>query len=196
MTDYAWPTDLPPQTMVWEIQKSGVQFRSPYAGSVESVSFPGWFWRISLTLKPRRSKGSSAGDVEGWFNGAAGADIGLLVYHWLRPVPRGTMRGSPIVASSVARGATSIPITTTGDLKRGDLFKIDNVVYQCFFDCSPVSGTLTVPIVAQVRAAIAAAAPVTWDRPTVRCTMPSFSNASAYRPGVMEGTPIDLEEAP
>jgi len=196
MADYAWPDDLPPQTMVWSIQKSGVLFRSPYAGTVDEVTFPGWFWRVSLTLKPRRSKNIGAGSAEAWFNGAAGAGIGLLIFHWLRPVPRGTMRGSPTTSASAARGAQSIAITTTGTLARGDLFKVGGTVYQSFADAAPSAGVLTVPIVGHVRAAIAAGAPVGWDRPTIRCIMPAFQNASAYRPGVMESVPIDLEEAP
>jgi len=194
MADYAWPDLLPPQLMVWTIQKAGVSFRSPYAGSVEAVTFPGWYWKISITLKPRRAK--DGGLAESFFEGLAGGEDAVLVYHFLRPVPRGTMRGTPTVGTAAMRGATSLVINTTGTLLAGDLFKLGTAVHKARFDCAPVAGKLTVPLVARLRADVAVGAGVTWDHPTVRCFMPSMSNASSYRPGAMLGTSIDLEEAP
>lgn len=195
MADYAWPDALPPQTMVWSIQKAGVQFRSPYAGSVESITFPGWFWRVSITLKPRRSKGATAGQARAFFDGLAGGDHAVLLYDWLRPVPRGTLRLTPDVWVAMVRGDQTIAIQTQQTLLAGDLFKIGNTVYECFADCAPVAGVLTVPVTGRVRAPAVIGTPVLWDRPTIRCIMPAMSNASAFRPGVFEGTAIDLEEA-
>lgn len=194
MADYAWPVGLPPQLMVWSIQKAGVQFRSPYAGSVEAVTFPGWFWKIAITLKPRRAK--TGGEAEAFFEGLSGGEDTVLVYHFLRPIPRGTMRGAPTVAVAAARGAQSLVLTTAGTLEAGDLFKIGNTVHKARFACSPVAGQLTVPLVGRVRSALVVGAPVTWDHPTVRCLMPAMGNASSYRPGAMQGTAIELEEAP
>ena len=194
MTDFAWPEALPPQLMVWSIQKAGVAFRSPYAGSVESVTFPGWYWKISVTLKPRRAK--DGGLAEAFFEGIAGGGDIVLVYHWLRPVPRGSMRGTPTVAVAGFRGDRSIVITTGGTLLAGDLFKVGNTVHKAMADCAPIAGRLTVPLVARLRTTATVGDPVGWDHPTVRCLLPSMSNGSSYRPGVMEGTAIDLEEAP
>ena len=194
MADYDWPAALPPQLMVWTIQKAGVSFRSPFVESVQPITFPGWFWKISVTLKPRRSKAS--GLAEAFFEGLAGGEDAVLVYHWLRPVPRGTLRGTPTVSAVGARGDRSIKIVSTGTLLAGDLFGVGNTVHKAFADCAPVAGVLTVPLVGRLRAAAAIGDPVKWDHPTVRCVMPAMSNSSSYRPAVMEGTAIDLEEAP
>ena len=191
--DYVWPDALPPQLMVWSIQKAGVAFRSPYAGSSESVTFPGWFWKVAVTLKPRRAK--DGGFAEAFFEGLAGGEDAVLLYHWLRPVPRGTMRGAPTLSVAAARGDMSLAIATTGTLSAGDLFKLGSTVYKARLDCAPVAGVLTVPLVARVRRASASGALIYWDRPTIRCTMPSMSHASSYRPGAMEGAAIELEEA-
>ena len=200
MTDFAWsiplrPDALRPDTMSWTIQKAGVAFRSPYAGSVESVTFPGWYWKISVTLPPRLSV--DGGELEAFFEGLAGADDAVLVYHWLRPVPRGTMRGAPTVAVAAVRGDRQIVIATTGTLMAGDLFKVGNTVHKARASCTPVGGQLTVPLVARMRKPAVIGDPVGWDHPTVRCVMPAFSHSSAYQAGgVMASTPIDLEEAP
>lgn len=194
MADVAWPDSMPPQLMVWTIQKAGVQSRSPYAPeSVESVTFPGWFWRVSLTLKPRRSR--DGGVSEGFFEGLAGGEDTVSLYHWLRQVPRGTMRGSPTVETAMVRGDQTIKITTAGTLLAGDLFKVGNVVYKTRYDCAPSSGVLTVPITAHVRVAAAVSDGVTWNRPTIKCVLAAMSHSSSYRPGAMEGAAIDLEEA-
>ena len=192
--DYSWPDALPPQLMVWSIQKAGVLMRSPYAGSVESVTFPGWFWKIAVSIKPRRSK--NGGLAEAFFEGLAGGDDAVLVYHWLRPIPLGTMRGAPTVAIAGARGDRTIVLTTPGTLLAGDLFKVGNTVHKAMFDCTPVNNTLTVPLVARLRKPAVVGDPVGWDHPTVRCIMPAMNNGSSYQPGVMQGTAIDLEEAP
>lgn len=190
--DYFWPVDLPPQTMKWGIAKAGVSFRSPYAGSVESVLFPGWFWRISITLKPRRAK--DGGNAEAFFEGLAGGEDVVLVPHWLRPVPRGTLRGLPVVAVPAVRGDRQLRISGNGTLLAGDLFGIDGVVYKAMFDCTPAAGTLTVSLVGRVRKPHAVNAVVVWDRPTVRCRVPSMVHETAYQPGSMSGTAIDMEE--
>ena len=196
--DYPWsiplrPDALRPDTMVWAIVKAGVSSRSPYAGSVESVTFPGWYWKISVTLPQRLS--DNGGELEGFLERLAGGANVVLISHWLRPVPRGTMRGLPSLAIAAARGDTSIAITTSGTLMAGDLFALNGRVYKAADSCAPVSGVLTVPITATVDRPCAIGLPLQWDHPTVRCVMPSMSHASAYQAGgVMASTPIDLEE--
>jgi hypothetical protein len=192
--DYAWPESLPPQLMIWSIQKAGVAFRSPYAGTVEAITFPGWYWKVSVTLKPRRAR--DGGEAEAFFEGLAGGEDAVLLHHWLRPIPRGTMRGAPTVSVAGVRGQRQIVLATAGTLLAGDLFSVGNTVHKARLSCSPVGGLLTVPLVGRLRQAVAVGAAVGWDRPKVRCLMPSMSNSSSYRPGSMQGLAIDLEEAP
>lgn len=195
MADIAWPASMRPESMVWTIQKAGVSFRSPYAGSIEAVTFPGWFWTISATIPNRLS--TDGAEVEAFWEGMAGAEDAVLVYHWLRPVPRGTMRGTPVVNATAVRGDQVLKITTAQTLLAGDLFKVGNTVFKARYDCVAVAGVLTVPLVGRVRTTLAAGTAVVWDRPTVRCLVPSFNHSSVYQGGgVMAAIPIDLEEAP
>ena len=199
MADYDWPLALPPELMVWSIQKAGVSFRSPYAGTLETVTFPGWFWKISVTVKPSRTRAGltrDSGVSEGFFEGLAGGENAVRVVHWLRPVPNGTLRGSPTVATAAARGDLTLAIATAGSLAAGDLFKVGSAVYKAQSDCYSSAGVLTVPLVARVRVALAVGAPVVWDHPFVRCIMPALTHGTSYSPGVMSGAAVDLEEAP
>jgi hypothetical protein len=53
---------------------------------------------------------------------------------------------------------------------------------------------MTVTTVNRVRSAIAGGASVTWDKPTATFIAPSSSVLVAFRPRVMEGVALDLEE--
>ena len=88
MTVYAWPSTLTPQTVAWQIQKAGVRFRRPFAGSVESIEFPGQFWKISVTLPPAKMR--NGGEGEAFFARLAGGAERVAVPYWPRLVPRGT----------------------------------------------------------------------------------------------------------
>lgn len=196
--DYPWsiplrPDALRPDTMVWTLVKAGLQSTSPYAGSTESVVFPGWYWRISITLPARLS--DNGGELEGFLERLAGGANVVLISHWLRPVPRGTMRGMPSISVPGARGDTTISIATAGTLMAGDLFGVGNRVYKAADSCVAVAGVLTVPITSTVDRTLQAGAAVLWNAPTVRCIIPSMTHSSAYQAGgIMASTPLDLME--
>lgn len=190
---FAWPVSLTPQTVAWGLQKTGAQFRSPMAGSVEAISYVGDYWRCSLTLPQRKMRVGSEG--EAFFSRVAGGVETVLVPYWVRLVPAGTMRGSPVLAAGAVYGALSLSITTTGTLKAGDMIGVGTQLFQVFQDCAPVSGTLTVPLVNHVRVALTSGAAVTWNAPTVTMLVPSMVAMASYRPGSQDGIVVDLEEA-
>ena len=97
------------------------------------------------------------------------------------------------MASSAGRSRPVVP-TTTGTLAAGDVFKVGGQLFQCLADCSPVSGTLTVPLVQRVRAALSSGAAVAWDRPTALFILPAMSFASGYSPGQVAPIAVDFEE--
>lgn len=198
MATFNYPSAFMPQTASWGIQKAGVSFRSPMAGSLESIAFPGEFWRISITLPP--GKLINGGAAEAFFARLAGGVDRVLVPYWMRMVPRGTMRGSPVLAIAAVRGALSLTLTTIGGanvtLRAGDMIGLGGQMFQVFSDCVGTGTTLVVPLVNRVRGAIAAGSPVTWQTPTVQCLLPSSSSQRSYEPAVASVMPIDLEEAP
>lgn len=196
MAVFDYPDSLYPQSMEWGSTKSGVQYRSPLSAWTESVIFPGEFWRVSLTLPPAESRGRVAGLAEAFFGRLSGGVDRVRVGHFMRPVPLGTMRGTPTVASSASRGAQTIALTATGTLLAGDFFKVGGQLLRCSADCESVSGTLTVPLVQRLRASVAAGAAVTWDRPTALFVYPAMSFAAGFGRGVAAPISVDLEEVP
>jgi hypothetical protein len=106
MADYDMPAALQPQTMEWGIQKAGVQHRSPFAGSMEAVEFPGDYWTCSLMYPQRKIR--NAGQDEAFFARLAGGADRVRVPNFVRPVPLGTLRGTPLLNAEVTRGARSL----------------------------------------------------------------------------------------
>lgn len=193
MATWDFPAALTPQLWTWKSVKAGVQFRSPFNGAVETVGFPGARWGISMTLPP--STASTGGQAEAFFALISGGVERVRMGHLRRPVPTGTMRGTPTLSASAARGAQSLVIATPGTLNAGDLFKIGSQLFMSAADCTPSGGVLTVPLVQSVRVALSSGASVLWDRPTVDFFMPAMTSAASYRPGAMDGIAVELEEA-
>lgn len=192
MATWDYPERLIPQAMEWRSIKAGVQHRSPFDGTVESVEFPGERWALTLTMAPKRA--ADGGEREAFFARIAGGVERVRMWHFLRPQPKGTMRGAPTLHAAVVRGAHSLSIATTGTLKAGDLFKIGGQVFMAFQDCAPVAGVLTVPLVQRVRSALAEGAAVVWDKPTFLCIAPNMTAAASYSPGVQAGMGVELQE--
>lgn len=189
---FNWPVEFTPQLVSWEIQKAGVGFRSPMAGTLESIEFPGAFWKVHATL-PDLDMDAGVG-AQAFFSRMAGGVERVLVPYWMRPEPLGTMRGTPTLQSAVARGATQLLLSATGTLKRGDMLGLDGTLFQVFTDCAAVSGVITVPTVNRARRAIGAGAVVTWATPTMTALVPSQVNISNFEPGKHGPLAIDLEE--
>lgn len=194
MATHDFPEALQPQRLEWRSVKAAAQHRSPFNGAVESVEFPGERWAVSLSMPTWNARNAKAAQAEAFFARLAGGMERLRLWHVLRPEPLGSMRGTPVLAGSVARGALELQITTPGSLRAGDLFKIGNQLFQCFADCSSSGGTLTVPLVQRVRAALTAGAAVAWDRPTALFVLPATTAAAGYSPGMASPVAVDLEE--
>lgn len=193
MSTFAWPAGLLPQTVSWGIQKSATQSRSPMAGSVESIEFPGQFWRCSITL-PERSI-ANGGAASAFFERIAGGAERVLVPYWPRLLPSGTMRASPTLSAPAVRGELSLSISTSGSLLAGDMIGVGAQVFRVLADSFASGGVLVVPLVNRVRGPIAAGQPVIWNSPTGLFLMPSQSFAAVYSPRRQSGVAVDLEEA-
>lgn len=192
MATWDYPTTLMPQDLSWGSVKAGAQSTSIFNSATESIEFPGERWLVSLTLPERKSR--NGGEAEAFFGRISGGMERVRLWHFLRPVPRGSMRGAPTLAAAASRGELSLQITTTGTLEAGDLFKVGNQVFQAFQSCAPVGGVLTVPLVQRVRSTLAAGAAVQWDKPTALFVMPSKTHRTPYRPGAQERIAVDFEE--
>ena len=192
MATFDHPAALLPENMEWGSVKRSIQSRSPITGAIESIEFPAERWQLSVTYPPRTV--AEAGLAESFFSRVVGGVERIRIYNFRRPVPVGTMRGSPTLAASIARGDLSLQINTTGTLEAGDFFKIGNQLFQALFDASPVGGVVTVQLVQRVRAATASGAAVVWDRPTALFVLPATSNRVSYSDGIMNRFTQDYDE--
>lgn len=186
------PTWLKPAALEWVSKKSGIQSRSPITGATEAIEFPAERWQISATYPERLLRDSGA--AEAFFARVVGGVERIRIYNWLRPVPRGSMRGTPTLNAAIARGARQIAINTTGTLEAGDFFKVGNQLHQAFTSAVPSGGVLLVDVVHRVRAASPAGTAVLWDRPTALFVLPTDTSRAAYSPGKMAGFAQEYDE--
>jgi hypothetical protein len=197
MATYDWPITLLPQRAAIGSQGAGEQFKSPYNGTLQAVDFVAERWVLSVTLPQRGTR--DAGAVEAFFFRLRGGVNRVRAWHFGRPVPIGTMRGTPTLSAGVSRGGTSLPITggtASGTLKAGDMLGAGGQLFMVAEDVAlNGSGAGTVPLVHRVRATINTGAAVTWNRPTAEWVMPAWLAAVAHFPGGIDGAAFDFEEA-
>lgn len=195
MSTFAWPTNLIPQQCGFGSVGAGVQFKSPYNGTVQSMDFVAERLVLSVTLPPKRRSG--AGEVEAFLFKLRGGNNRVLAYHFGRPAPRGTMRGTPVLTSTVTRGASSIAITTTpvATLKAGDMIGLGSHLLQVADDATATgAGAMTVNILHRIRETVNAGTSIVWDKPTAQFVMLSRNAMVVHAPGMIEGVAFDLEE--
>lgn len=190
-----WPSSVRPQGFVLNLRKAGLQFRSPFNGTTQAVDFVAERWVMSLSASPRRY--ANSGEVEALLFNLLGGIERVRCWHFTRPAPTGTMRGTPTLSSGVTRGGTTLPIATTAGatLKAGDMLGCGSQLFMVKTDCTANgSGAITVPLINRVRAAIASGSAVTWDAPKAEFIVPAMQAGVTFRPALMEGAAFDLEE--
>lgn len=112
MATIDWPTTLRgfyPSRMTWGASTPKTSWASPYSGQVQSISHAGDRLRCVIDLPPLKDPAAAA-VREAFFMAAYSSGDWLRVPHFLRSVPRGTLRGSPFVATPAAAGARSLQI--------------------------------------------------------------------------------------
>lgn len=192
-----WPDSLYPAGLEWRLMKAGVQFRSPFTGSLQAVDFVGEYWLVRIQLKGEGWRRLYSPLLDSLLMYLSGGVNQVDVFHWVRPVPIGTMRGSPTVQTTTARGQTQLLVTTPtgGTLLAGDFIKAGTQVFAVLSDCVSVANLLTVPLVNRVRGVISSGSAVEWNRPKLTVVMPEMSGGLAYRPGMTLPTELELVES-
>lgn len=169
---------------------------SPFGGSEQVVDLLNDRWMASLSLPNRRH--SDAARIEAFVAAMRGMTNTVSLRHFARPVPRGTLRGSPTVFNGWAQGVDYIFIQTVvgATLLAGDLIGIDGLLLMVAADTAtdPVSARMGIPLANRLRRAITSGMPVVWDRPTApfRLMSPSFIQ---YVPGYADSVSLDFAEA-
>ncbi len=186
------PDWLVPASCEIGLKRQVVQHRSGLSGVFQSVELGAEYWVMNISTPPR-VRGSSGRD-EAFFNRLIGGAQPVELWHFARPEPAGTMRGSPVVNATVTQFSHTINITTTGTLLAGDMFGIGSQLFQVA-DASLVGSVLTVTTVNRSRVQIAAGTPVVWYRPKASFVMVEDASAFVHRAGSMSGSSFSFVEA-
>lgn len=196
MTNPTWPADLCPAAAEWRLNKAGATFRSRYSGSFQAVGFGADWWTVNVALRGEGRVQRRTGELEALLMHLAGGINQIDLYRWDRPVPRGTLRGSPIVKTATVRGDLQIELTAAAGatVLAGDMLGIGDQLFLVRAATAAVGTTLTVQVVNRVRGAIAEGSPVIWNRPTVSLVAPEFSAGLVLRPGITLPTELALVE--
>lgn len=196
-----WPASYLPQTAQIALQRSVRQFRSPHNGSLQAVGYMAERWQLSFVLPPRPI--GAGGAIEALLFQLTGGVDRVRCWHFGRPQPAGTLRGSPVVATGAVRGDTTLAITTTAGatVKAGDMLAValaaggTQLIQMAADGMANGSGALTLALVTHIRNTVNVGAAITWNRPTAEFVMPASRAAASYRPGVQEGAVFELDEA-
>lgn len=147
-------------------------------------------WVATLTWTPHTNATRAA--VEALMAQLRGKANRLSMGHPLRRVPRGTMRGTPTLASSHSALASTLNITGSGTLLAGDMLGVGGELVMVTADNPSLS---SVPITPFLRTSKSAGTSVVWDWPRALFVL---ANADAIRvpfaPVISPSFSVDLVE--
>lgn len=144
-----------------------------------------------VTLPPCRNK-DDAGEREGYLIHLRSQRLWMRFGMPHRPIPRGTLRGTPTVTNNVAAGAVSIDITTTASatLRPGDFLGCGtNTLIQVGIPGDTANGggaMAACPLAYPLPVALTAGASLTWDNPKGLWEWDGSIAQIDYAPGVIQ----------
>lgn len=188
MSTITLPVGFVPRSCRLELQTNQRVNASPFGGSEQAVDLLNDRWVLNCDLPPS-SRHATGAWAEAFKAAMRGQTNVVALWHFTRPAPRGTARGTILVNGAVAQGASTISIDGispgTGTLLAGDVFGAGGQLFMLAADAAAVAGAATVSIVNRVRVALADNAPVTWDKPTALFRLLSGGGV-AYSPRMVE----------
>lgn len=189
-----WPATIRPRSCRMLFVTNQVVNESPQGGDEQVVDRLNDRWQCSLTLPVRKHADAAA--VEAFLASFRGQVNWISLWHFVRPAPRGTMRGSPTLKLNADQGASSITVDTTAaaTLKAGDMIGVGGLLLMVAEDCTANgSGTLVVPLVNRIRTAQTLGTAVVWDKPTAAFRIVGHSGVN-YIPGSADEVSVELRE--
>lgn len=182
MTTIAWPDGLEPAQFELALRRATVQFRSPVNGAFDAVDLLAEQWEAQVTFAPQFLRASGA--LEAFINRLVGGATFVSMHPLHRPEPRGTLRGSPTLASGVAQFASSFTFSGASPgktLEPGDFFGLDGQWFQVSAQATASGGgSMTVSTINRARRSIAGGSAVTLVRPTATFAMVDATSKLVY----------------
>ena len=119
MTDFAFPGTMDVTSFDASLVPNVRQTTSPLGGSGQVIDLLGERWRFVVGIP--QSARLDSGAQEAFLNRLKGGANRALLWHMARPLPIGTLGGSPTVNGAVAQGASSLVLA--GAYPRSNLLR-------------------------------------------------------------------------
>ncbi len=193
-----WPEWLQPDSFEIGLRSHVAITSNTYTGKITTQELPGSRWVVRANFP--QSVGGQQAEVEALFAKLRGQANRIQMWHLKRPVPRGTMRGSPVILGARAQGLVLVSVVgpAGSTLLPGDMLGItttEGVQVVEVVEASGV-GTVTAEVSPPLKANVNAGAIVYWNRPLISFISMSSEIMVPYgRNGIDPGVTIDLVEA-
>jgi len=189
------PAAFEPRTVQLDLVTNQRVRADPFGGSEQATDLLNDRWTMSCALPD--SPHAWGAWREAFIASFRGQTNWVALHHFVRPEPRGTMRGTPTLVGSHAMGARTLAITggtAGGTLLAGDMLGVGGLLCMVQSDVTlDGAGAGAVAIVNSLRVAQSGGAAVTWDRPTALFRLLDASGV-AYAPGVAGGPSFEFGE--
>lgn len=195
MSTITWPYELSGAAFDCGIEYD-VQFDVSRSGQIDSYGLPGSRWLGTLTVA-EGSERKNRPLIEAIIVSLRGGARTLSMHHLGRPVPNGTLRGSPTVATQTARGDNTVALANcNGTLRAGDFGGLGSEWYMVEEDAEPTAGAMTVKVSPAVRSIHTVGTAWVWNRPRLLWIPKSnVAGPFPYIPGrIRPGFAIELVE--
>lgn len=166
MTTITMPSDFVYAHADYSIEYD-VQMDVARSGKVDTYGLPGARWVVTIgfpddyetLLRPR---------FEAFIASLRGGARDLSFGYIGRPVPNGTLTGSPTVGTATAKGDNTIALANcNGTLRAGDIIGVGSEMFMVEDDATPVSSAMTVKVSPAVRSINAVGTAVVWNNPKI-----------------------------
>lgn len=181
MAIFDWPSDIRIGGFDYGIEFD-VQIAVMRNGRIRTFSLgPSARWVCTVRFEDDTKRQA----VEAMLVNLEGGAHRLRFGHFARPIPKGTLRGTPTLGAAVARGGTQFTIiNANGGLKRGDIIGLPGQLFMVMEDADPVLTNLTVTVKPAARSNYNSGTPVTWNNPkTLWLPRTATAGPFPYLPG-------------
>lgn len=166
MATIAYPSDIKIGTFDAGIEFD-VQMNFFRDGSVQTYGLPGARWVCVLGFEPE-VESMQRPRIEALIVSLEGGANRLQMHHHGRPIPNGTMRGSPVINANVAAGAKQMVLSSaSGTLLRGDILGVLGQNVMVTSDVIAAGGLATVNFKPALRNPATVGTAVVWNKPAV-----------------------------
>ena len=199
MATVDWPAlrAFSPARMRFGASTPKAGFAAMFTGQTQTISHAADRLMCTITLPP--CSRADAGLREAFFMSLVSTGDWVRLWHRQRPVPLGTLRGSPTAQAAASAGARTLSVQTTAGatMLGGDILGVNGQLLIAKYEGATAngSGVMSLPLVLPIRAAISSAAALTWNAPTATWQLATDLIDYGYMaPALQDGLDIPLRE--